>query len=407
MTQAPSGGEGLADAPAPTHVRPAPELTFANVMRHADVFGITRVGVLTGLDRLGVPVVVVCRPNARSSAVFHGKGLTLAAAKASGVMEAAETWAAEHCDLPLRFASYDELRRTARVVDIARLPLTPGAVVDPARPMLWAEGRTLGDGAPIYAPIEMVSADSTLDGPPVSGAFNASTNGLASGAHLSGAINHALCELIERDATALWRQLPPDAQDARRLDLASVDDPVCRDLLARFEAADIDLLAYDATSDLNVPVYQCFARDRTGEIAHVGVGAGCHPNRGAALARALTEAAQVRMTYIVGSREDIRHADYDHAHIGAFNAAMREAQRRAGPRRDFRAAPSFAFDDFAHEEAFLRERLAEAGIEEIAAFDLSRPDYGLCVVKLVAPGLEGFDHNPAGYAPGPRARRAA
>ena len=48
-------------------------------------FGITRIANLTGLDRTGVPVVMVCRPNARSSAVFNGKGLDAAAAKASGV----------------------------------------------------------------------------------------------------------------------------------------------------------------------------------------------------------------------------------------------------------------------------------------------------------------------------------
>ena len=53
--------------------------------------GITRIANVTGLDRTGIPVVMVVRPNARSVAVSQGKGLTLAAAKASGVMEAAES----------------------------------------------------------------------------------------------------------------------------------------------------------------------------------------------------------------------------------------------------------------------------------------------------------------------------
>jgi hypothetical protein len=40
-----------------------------------DVFGVTRIANLTGLDGTGIPVVMVCRPNARSSAVFNGKGV--------------------------------------------------------------------------------------------------------------------------------------------------------------------------------------------------------------------------------------------------------------------------------------------------------------------------------------------
>jgi ribosomal protein S12 methylthiotransferase accessory factor len=42
--------------------------TIARVLAHKDILGITRVANLTGLDRTGVPVVMVCRPNARSSA---------------------------------------------------------------------------------------------------------------------------------------------------------------------------------------------------------------------------------------------------------------------------------------------------------------------------------------------------
>ena len=69
-------------------------------MAHRSAFGITRIANLTGLDRTGVPVVIVCRPNARSSAVFNGKGVDVAAAEASGLMEAVETWHAENVRLP-------------------------------------------------------------------------------------------------------------------------------------------------------------------------------------------------------------------------------------------------------------------------------------------------------------------
>src|SRR5271157_5039276 len=102
-----------------------PEETIARVKRFATAFGITRVANLTGLDRTGIPVVMVCRPNARSTAVFHGKGIDLAAAKASGLMEAIETWHAEHIQLPIRFASYSELGKEVKIADLDLLPRIP------------------------------------------------------------------------------------------------------------------------------------------------------------------------------------------------------------------------------------------------------------------------------------------
>jgi len=52
--------------------------------------GITRLGNITGLDRIGIPVAVAVRPNSRSVSVSQGKGLELAQAMASALMEACE-----------------------------------------------------------------------------------------------------------------------------------------------------------------------------------------------------------------------------------------------------------------------------------------------------------------------------
>ena len=60
-----------------------------------------------------------------------------------------------------------------------------------------------------------------------------STNGLASGNHLLEATSHALCEVIERDATTLWRRRA--IHDRIRLDLATVGDENCRSVLDQLE----------------------------------------------------------------------------------------------------------------------------------------------------------------------------
>src|SRR5690606_15138598 len=60
-----------------------------------DYFGITRIGDLTGLDTVGIPVWFASRPNSRGLAVSQGKGMTHAQARISAVMECIEGAVAE------------------------------------------------------------------------------------------------------------------------------------------------------------------------------------------------------------------------------------------------------------------------------------------------------------------------
>jgi ribosomal protein S12 methylthiotransferase accessory factor YcaO len=121
---------------------------------------------------------------------------------------------------------------------------------------------------------------------------------LASGNHRHEAASHALCEVVERDAKARFRTLMPDEQAPRKLDLASVDDPDCRDALDRFERAGVTVAVWDLDSQVGLPVYECLIVDSDDDAAWTQVpasGCGCHPTRGIALLRALTEAAQSRL----------------------------------------------------------------------------------------------------------------
>ncbi|MBV8443773.1 MAG: YcaO-like family protein, partial [Hyphomicrobiales bacterium] len=332
------GRAGLSPGPLDADRRLPPEETIARAKRFAAAFGITRVANLTGLDRTGIPVVMVCRPNARSSAVFNGKGVDVAAAQASALMEATETWHAENIGLPLRFASFADLKRELPVIDIDGLPRTPTPQFDPYLPILWVEGRNLMDNGAIWLPFEIVHADSRMSGPPLSGCFAMSTNGLASGNHFSEAVSHALCEVIERDATTLWHRSPPAEQDARRLDLATVDDPTSLAILNLLARAELNVGVWDITTDVGVSAFQCLLVDRAGDVGHIGVGAACHPARATALRRAVLEAAQVRTTYIIGSREDIEPADYDPAIMARRNADARALMRPPDRVRSFQSA---------------------------------------------------------------------
>jgi YcaO-like protein with predicted kinase domain len=346
-----------------THRLVAPDATVERIAPLKARMGITRVANVTGLDRIGIPVVMVCRPNSRSIAVSQGKGLDLDAARASGLMESVETYHAERTLLPLRLASLQDLQDRHRVVDVDALPKITHGRFRPSLPILWIEGRDLISGAAIWLPYETVHIDCTLPQPTGSGCFLAGTNGLASGNHLLEAINHAIGEVVERDATSIWNHLHPTRRRAMRLDLGTVDDRDCQHVLERLEQAGFEVAVWDITSDIGIPSFTCLIVDRLHERAHPGGGAGAHSARGVALLRALTEAVQVRTTYIAGSRDDLHPDSFKAAAIEQKLRRARALMAGRGPGCDFRTIPSHDGESFADDLAWLLARLRSAGIE--------------------------------------------
>lgn len=392
-----------------THRLVAPERTLERMRPLMPVMGVTRLANLTGLDLLGIPVVMAVRPNARSLAVSSGKGLTLEAALASGLMEAIELYHAERVRRPLLLASTEELRHSHRLADVARLPRLSVSRYHPNRPILWVEGYDLLGCEPAWVPYEAVHANFTLPLPAGSGCFPMNSNGLASGNHALEAISHGLCELVERDATSLWRVAPAARQQARRVDPGSIDAAVCRRLLDAFRAAGVAAGLWDITSDVGIPTFECLAVDEPAgpsRETYATSGIGCHPSRSVAAVRALTEAAQGRMIYIAGSRDDRDRAAYEEARDPALTRSVRERiAGTAAAGRGFREVSSQEHGSFAAEVRWELERLRAVGIDEVIVVDLSRPEFDVPVVRVVVPGLEGIAGSP-GYVPGARARAA-
>ncbi len=391
-----------------THRVVSPEETLARVRRLMPVLGITRIANVTGLDTIGIPVVMVTRPNSRSLAVSQGKGLTLDAAKASGLMESVEGYHAEHVTLPLKLATYNELRFREAVVDVAGLPRLSVSLFHENWRMLWVEGVDITRGRPVWLPFDLVHTDFTLPLPTGSGAFLMSSNGLASGNHVLEATLHGLCEVVERDATALWHASGHRAQARTRLDLGSVTDEACQEVLEKYVRAGVSVGVWETTSDVGVPAFTCSIIDREPEPQRpvaVASGMGCHPSREVALLRALTEAAQSRLTRISGARDDLHRKAYEAARDGVAAERLRTRLREEPSARDFQDAPSQDGATLEEDLAWVVGRLGAAGLSQVVAVDLTKPELGVPVVRVVVPGLEPT-HEAPGYVPGPRAQRA-
>ena len=240
-----------------THRLVPPEETLARVGPFLPVMGITRVANVTGLDTIGIPVVMVCRPNSRSVSVSQGKGFDLAAAKASGVMESIESYHAERIDLPLKLGGFEDLRYANPMIDVGALPRFSDSRFTPFTQLLWIEGQDLMGGGPLWLPYELVHLNYTLPLPSGHGCFVASSNGLASGNHRLEAVSHGITEVVERDATTLWHLLDPEAQSALALTWIPSTTPAAGSLLDQYAAAGVLVAVWETTSDLGIPAFLC------------------------------------------------------------------------------------------------------------------------------------------------------
>lgn len=383
------------------------EATFAKAQKLFEPLRITRVADVTGLDCIGIPVVTVCRPNARSLALSQGKGPTLEAARASGVMEAIELYHAERISLPLRLCSWNELRFAEPTVDVARLPRIGLSQFTPNVPLLWIQGVDLIAQTGKWLPFELVHINMTLPFPTGTGCFVLSSNGLASGNHLLEATIHGLCEVIERDSAVLLLSVTEAQQLARQVDLATVNDPECSRLLGMYEKAGVAVAVWDMTSDVGIAAFRCIIMDREHNPFRplpAVEGFGCHLLPEAALSRALTEAAQARLTLITGSRDDNLPHVYEAGRDPEFLERSRQGILRPGERA-FQTAPRYERDTLEEDLALILQNLVDAGLGEALAVDLTKPGIDIPVVRVVVPGLEPY-HGVSGGRAGERALRA-
>lgn len=368
-----------------THrVRP-PEETWEVVLPLLAPAGITRVADVTALDRLGVPVYQAVRPASRNLSVSQGKGLTPAAARVSAVMEALELWHAERLDhLPQVTMSLREMEY-GNPIRARDLPWVEGAVGLDAAPVAWVPAVSLLTGSRAWLPRELLEVDFTVPETLRPRMLYVSSNGLASGNCPEEAQLHALCEVIERHGLHLTREGAPGRPAGRAaVDLASVDDAECRRLIDRIGRSGMKLGIFDVAWEAGVPSFQVDLV--AADLPNVWLGAGTHPSPAVALARALTEAAQSRLAYISGARDDLPRLCPGSANHRAFE----EYEPPAGG-RPFGEVPDLSTESVARDLEAVVARVAAAGYEPYW-IDLTRPEVGLAVGRVFVPGLREVRH---------------
>lgn len=362
-----------------THRAASLEATWRRFSPKAKRAGITRIAELTGLDTIGIPVFAAIRPMGKSLSTQQGKGISADAARVSALMESLETWSAEHLELPIVNATARRLE--GRAVDVRMLPRT-GVKLDRETRLRWVEGWDIANDTAKLVPEQAVTLDTTFTKPPV---FDISSNGLASGNVLVEAIVHGLCEVIERDAEAAWRREGGD----RRIVLDTITDPVCTALIDQITGAGARVFVWDLGG--MIPAIGCAIMEDPSEPAwrtlgfYQGFGAHLVPE--VAIARALTEAAQTRITYISGARDDFFPFDYARATDPELLAGLWD--NLAGPCEEpavFDELPRFPTRGLGEDLEVLVETLRTNGSDQVVVVNLTHPELGVPVVKVLVPG---------------------
>lgn len=371
-----------------------------------DAIGLTRLANVTGLDYVGLPVYMAVRPNSRSLSVAQGKGLDDESARVSAFMEAVEMAHAEQHTHAVRVETYARMQARERVPQPGLLPQDRRTSFRRDREIAWVAGTSIRNGETVWVPHDLVHLDYRVSPRHAMSGFMISSNGLASGNHPLEALCAGLYEVIERDATALWRAYGSGERAKRRLRLSGVTDPECRSLLQRLGGSEMSVALWDVTTDIGVASFLCRIREAIGnKRSQMGAfwGSGCHLSRGIALSRALTEAVQSRLTYIAGSRDDLRARDYvEPPQNPILDLAIDIHEQRAKNRR-FDDVPDFCSNSFEADLQQIVSCLEAAHFTEIVTVDLTRPSIGIPVVRVIVPGLEGMN-DFCTCRPGPRAR---
>jgi ribosomal protein S12 methylthiotransferase accessory factor len=358
----------------------------------------TRLSDLTPLDPIRLPVFTVVTPLARDLTIHMGKGTDAAGARVSALLEAVERVSAETAPpgstVRARFTELlDDPRRPP--VDPVTLDLPDDTAYSPEREITWIESFDLLAGSPVLLP-----ADLALN-PPSEGVLrDVDTNGLASGNTRLEAVVHGLCEVIERDVISQREFVaqfgdPGDPKPAdRKIDLSTLPAPI-RSWVERVLAHRLDISVQDVAGDLGVPTFCAILSDYAYPTLS-GLGAvhfpgwGTAPDAQTAILRAITEAVQSRVGAIQAARDAFNLYPFG---TRAATRGDRIRQMQPGGLVPFSRAPSFESMDLLADLEWLLDRLASAGLRQVLVTDLTRPDFGIPVVRVRVPGLSFFFGN--------------
>lgn len=398
--------------------------------------GVTRICDITYLDKLYIPNYSAVLPGTEDLFwVYSGKGLTNSHAKASALMESIERYCAlssKSTRTPLH-GTYVELSKSYNKV------LHPDEVVEPTPPDYdvnqsitdYLPGFDLMNNEEVLVPAELVFSRYSPKFPSLRAFLYSHTNGLASGNVIEEAVCHALCEVIERDAASIAdlsaSSIPYSILKSITMKINNnnsdfiqikednfVDDPsifsdvnlfeITREfkplklLVDRFTNSEINLLIKNITQkDIRIPTFVASSIEWiTNDYGYFAIGYGTHPDSRIALVRAITELSQTRALNIQGARDDLKKIQYRqndqiYKRKWQFMPAAKPSNKNDENVTMFSEISTYVNDDILDDIKIILRRLKKAGLKRAIIVNLTQPNIGIPVVRVIVPGLETLE----------------
>jgi oxazoline/thiazoline synthase len=218
----------------------------------------------------------------------------------------------------------------------------------------------------------------------------ADSNGCASGNTIEEAILQGFMELVERDSVAIWWY---NRLQKPQVDLDSFDDAYIRDLNQYYQELGRELWVLDITSDLNIPTFAAISRRKDRTVEDIILGYGTHFDPTIALSRAITELNQILPSVLSANADGTTHYPQypDPLAIEWWKTATLAEHPYLIPAPNLTPKiltdyPQVASNDLL-DDVRLCQKIVEEKNMEMLVLDLTRPDIGLRVAKVIVPGL--------------------
>jgi len=353
--------------------------TVRRILQRKREFGITRLGSITELDRIGIPVVQAVRPLSRSVSVNQGKGLAYPQAAISALMESLEGWASERVPADrVEFASFHFMDRQGYWSHLAGEGHRDETIA-------WIHGWDLLTSRALPVPLALVDTAYTIPSPHPHW-LSRNTTGLAAGTSWKGAIEHACFEVLERHARCAALRMP-HFFDRYQVDSRSVLAGAAGEIIDRLISADCSVGIWSIPTEHGLPVYWCHVMESELQAPLApwpAEGFGCDWTHDRALAKALLEACQSRLGIISAAREDITGHIYHYQDARRLLAWRRQLAVSALP-----YPPAAGTEANNNPSALPLEALHRAGARAVIVVELfSDENIPLHVVRVVTPPLE-------------------
>lgn len=366
-----------------------PEETIKRVSPMLEKVGVDQVEDITDIDNLRIPVYSVYRKMTAKGTFgnYNGKGVTPDQAKASAIMEAMERYSAELRETDtIVCGTLEEMRNAGASY------LEPADMILPARVMngleaseiAWTKCYDILRGENVWVPACAVFYPYYPDGDLQ--LFRFHTNGIAAGNTIEEAILHAMFEVIERDAWSIAESLNMTKADV----IIDSEDSTPGKLLRLFKDAGVEVNLKNLTVDTGVTTIAASSDDiRTKDPEMLSIGLGAHLDPEIAVIRALTEVAQSRTTHKHGLKINAelqkKTRDMGYENIKKVNALWYRPNKNKIKLSELKnEATPYVLDDI----ELVLGKIMNAGFDRVVVANLTRPEIGIPVVRVIIPGME-------------------